>query len=345
MKTTRKPMMGEKKVTKKKVARSTTTTAKVATPEVDNEPMATVVDLDLMYVHYTKKKGGFEIYVNPQIVRAFWAEYGIDLTYDPELKMFVGQVKTLPKDGSIMFLEYANRPISPSIIKEAEEIREGLAEVDTEIETLKMEHDELRKQAISIILQHGIKTKKGRIAHKKMLTGNWITSVRQLVPEMHMKIPNLMEVEELIEMFPKHKKKLAKLADSKTQCFEIQDINQENIFEIVRKINRHDIRDIRITFKSSEGIDESAFPNCFSWDDMDLDVEQVERMVNDLPFEVKLELYNLPEMDENPLQFHYKTDQKTKPECIYCGGAFVKNTNKCEDCGLTSFKNIKKEKK
>lgn len=341
---------GKKKVVsgaaKKAKTSARSTSAAKAFLEEDFEGMLRAENsvVDLMYVHYEKKQKGYEIFVSPQVVRMFWEEYGIELEYNPELKVFVGTIKALPKAGVISFVEYNNHAISAKALNQAQTVRQSLETLDREMDALKEQHDELRKQAIGIVLEHGIKTKKGRVAHKKILTGNWVTSVRQLIPDVSLKTPNLPEVQELIEMFPQHKKQLKKLTENTTKCYEVQDIDEENLFEVVRKINKHKVTDIKIMFKSSDAVDESSLPNCFSWDDMDLDIDQTERLINNLPFEVKLELYNLPEIDDNPLQFHYKTDQKTDPDCVYCGGEFLKNTNKCCECGLNSFKMVKNKK-
>jgi len=300
--------------------------------------------VDLMYVHYEKTQKGYNLYVSPQIVRAFWDEYGIELEYDAESKIFKGAVRNLPASKLISFIEYKNTPIAPNILNQALAVRENLEALDNQMNALKDQHDELRKQAMAIIMQHGIKTKKGRVAHKKILTGNWITSIRQLIPDVSLKNPSIQEVEDLMDKFPKHKKQIKKLLANTSKCYEIQDIVRENFIDVVCNLSKYNIKDAKVTFKSSDDINEEVFPTCFSWDDIDLDLEKAERVLADLPFEVKLDLYTLPEIEDNPLQFHYKTDQKTDYDCIYCGGDFYQNTHTCSECGLTSVKIVKKKK-
>lgn len=326
---------------KKAVGRST---AKVAiTPsDVDDSASLNFSDIDLLFVHYVKTQKGYEIFVAPHLVKLFFEEYKIELTYDEETKMFTGKIPQLPRDSQIMFIEYKNSPISPAVLQNAKALRNSLAEIDERMEALKQEHMELRKKAIDIVMNHGISTKKGRVAHKKILTGEWVTSVRQLIPDIEMTIPSVEDVKELMKNYPQYRKQLQKLADSQTQCYEVQ-ADEEKLLETVRTIARHKITDLKISFKSCDDIDESKFDDCFSWADMDLDVEKAERIIDKLPFEIKLEMYNLPEIDETSLQFHYKTDQKTDPDCPYCGGDFGKNTHKCKDCGLTALKSLKKK--
>lgn len=326
---------------KKAVGRSA---AKVAiTPsDVDDSASLNFSDIDLLFVHYVKTQKGYEIFVAPHLVKLFFEEYKIELAYDAETKMFTGKLPQLPRDGQIMFIEYKNSPISPAVLQTAKTLRNSLAEIDERMEALKQEHMELRKKAIDIVMSHGMKTKKGRVAHKKILTGGWVTSVRQLIPDVEMKIPNVEDVKELMENHPKYRKQLQKLADSQTQCYEVQ-TDEEKLLETVRTIARHKVTDLKISFKSSDDIDESKFDDCFSWEDMDLDVEKAERIIENLPFEIKLDLYNLPEIEDTSLQFHYKTDQKTDPDCPYCGGDFIKNTHKCKDCGLIALKSLKRK--
>jgi predicted transcriptional regulator/ribosomal protein S27AE len=176
-----------------------------------------------------------------------------------------------------------------------------------------------------------------------MLTGNWVTSVRQLLSDIDMKTPSISDVEDLIEKHPRHKKMLQRLINSSIKHFEVEGVDEENLLQIARLLLKYKTKDLKISFKSTDNINEEDFPSCFSWDDMDIDLEQSEKIISNLPFEVKLDLYNLPEIDDANIQFHYKTDQKTDPECPYCGDDFIKHTQKCGTCGLVSGK--KKEKK
>lgn len=337
----KKSTTAKTKPRKKAVGRSTATVP-VTLSEFEDSPSLNFSDIDLLFVHYVKTQKGYEIFVAPHLIKLFFEEYKIELAYDEETRMFTGKLSQLPRDTQIMFIEYKNSHISPAVLQNAKAMRNALAEIDERMEALKQEHMGLRKKAIDLVMNHGISTKKGRVAHKKILTGEWITSVRQLIPDIEMKIPNVEDVKELMKNYPQYRKQLQKLADSQTQCYEIQ-TDEEKLLETVRTIVRHKVTDLKISFKSCDDIDESKFDDCFSWEDMDLDVEKAERIIESLPFEVKLDMYNLPELDETSLQFHYKTDQKTDPDCPYCGGDFGKNTHKCKDCGLTALKSIRKK--
>lgn len=300
-------------------------------------------DLDYMYVQYTCKNRMYEIYVVPQVVRQFWQEYGIDLEYDTDLKIFRALLKELPKKGSFIFIPFDNNPIASKVLSDAKSVRDQLAAIDAQMERLKEQHEMIKKKAIDLVLKNGISTMKGRIYHKKMLTGNWIMQLRQLLPDLALKTPNVPEVEELIENFPKHKKKLQKLLDHRTQRYEVE-ITESSVYDALKTLKDHDVSDLKLSFKSKSTIDDDELPNSFSWDDMDLDFEKAEKVIDSLPFEIKLELFDLPEIEDSHIQFHYKTDQKTDPDCMYCGDDFIKNTNTCSTCGLTSFKVVPSKK-
>lgn len=329
---------------KKQKAYATPSATKKIDSEIKEDIVAITSELDFFYVHYIElNKKKYEIYVLPQIVKTFFENYKIDLEYDENLKVFKGIVSEIIDKGPITFVPFKNRPISIDIQQKAIKVRDDLEWLDKRMEALKEEHAALRQQGIELVLANGISTKKGRIYHKKMLTGNWITSVRQLLSNVEMRSPSISDVEDLIEKHPKHKKMLQRLINNSTKHFEIDGINEENILKVARALLKYKVKDIKISFKSSDDIDEDEFPNCFSWDDMDIDTDQVATMLNDLPFEVKLDLYDLPESDYSNIQFHYKTDQKTDPECPYCGDDFVNHTNKCGTCGLVANNKTKKK--
>ena len=312
--------------------------------EVEEDVVAITTNLDFLFAHYVQLgKRKFEIYVIPQVVRTFFDAYRIDLVYNEDLKMFVGQVSELPENGPITFIPYENKAIPANIQAKTTEVRDNQADLDSKMEALKEEHAILRQKAIELVLSSGVHTKKGRVYHKKMLTGNWIASVRQLLSDVDMRTPSIADVEDLMVKHPKHKKMLQRLINGSTKHFEVEGVDDENLLQIARTLLKYKTKDIKISFKSSDNVNEEALPTCFSWDAMDIDPDQSETLISDLPFEVKLDLYNLPEIDDANIQFHYKTDQKTDPECPYCGDDFIKHTQKCGTCGLVSGK--KKEKK
>jgi ribosomal protein L37E len=323
-----------------------------------------------LIVHYEKNSDEtYSLYAMPLIESIIPLAEQLDCEFEwsKEEECFVGQVGIVPKHvdtkyGIINFVEYKNVVPTAATIKSIEKKVSDYEQIKIQIKALVERQQELKAQLVDSILENGVRKRKGREFHTKLLVGEWLAEVQQKLSvyndETTMYPFDVEHLKEIEKENPAHQKELKslfkKVIDDQyiQMSFPVNPKRKNQVSALSNLLSNHKGLDVEVLlnvdFEDEKEIKDElkAFKDVESENCSKINEQKFDGIMEKIPYKIRMEHFKaLRKSDDIKISFHSRTNQKTKGDCELCGGKFEANTSICSECGLSSLETKRKTRK